>query len=128
MSEPVLCYVDEQWAYFTTQELSKQWGDDRNDAPYEHNAGRPYRDWEMENKKQEPRWRIVVVAFQSGLSTPSEGHSNSPYSVEQINAGHAPWLRDRYMDTGVVVHAGTPLSEFKRLIKKSGGAVYIEEV
>jgi hypothetical protein len=39
---PVLCYVDGCWAFFTTKPLSEQWGDDWNDAPYEHNAGRPY--------------------------------------------------------------------------------------
>ena len=39
---PCLCYVDGCWAYFTTQRLDHQWGDDWNDAPYEHNAGPPY--------------------------------------------------------------------------------------
>lgn len=39
---PVLCYVDEPWAYFTTQKLEDQWGDDWEDSPYEHNAGKPY--------------------------------------------------------------------------------------
>jgi hypothetical protein len=38
----VLCYVDGPWAYFTTQPLREQWGDDWSDAPYEHNAGPPY--------------------------------------------------------------------------------------
>lgn len=40
--EPRLCYVEGDWAYFTTQPLDKQWGDDWDDAPYEHNAGEPY--------------------------------------------------------------------------------------
>lgn len=40
--EPVLCYVRSPWAYFTTRPLFEQWGDDWNDAPYEHNAGEPY--------------------------------------------------------------------------------------
>jgi len=30
-----LCYVSGPWAYFTTQALNKQWGDDWDDAPYE---------------------------------------------------------------------------------------------
>lgn len=38
----VPCYVEGNRAWFTTQSLDKQWGDDWNDAPYEHNAGRPY--------------------------------------------------------------------------------------
>lgn len=37
-----LCYVDGNRAYFTTQPLDQQWGDDWDDAPYEHNAGTPY--------------------------------------------------------------------------------------
>ena len=37
-----LCYVEGNIAYFTTQDLDKQWGDDWDDAPYEHNAGLPY--------------------------------------------------------------------------------------
>ena len=37
-----LCYVKDNFAYFTTQKLSDQTGDDWNDAPYEYNAGIPY--------------------------------------------------------------------------------------
>ena len=39
---PVLCYVDGAFAYFTTRPLAEQWGDDWDDAPYEHNAETPY--------------------------------------------------------------------------------------
>ena len=57
-NEPVLCYIDQMGrAYFTTQALSKQWGDDWNDAPYEHNAETPYDD-----RENPPRWKITVVA------------------------------------------------------------------
>lgn len=38
----VLCYVDGNKAWFTTKPLAEQWGDDWDDAPYEHNAGQPY--------------------------------------------------------------------------------------
>jgi hypothetical protein len=31
----ILCYIDDDYAYFTEQSLDKQWGDDWNDAPYE---------------------------------------------------------------------------------------------
>ena len=43
MSEPVLCYIEGPWAYFTTRPLADQCGDDWDDAPYEHNAGWPYK-------------------------------------------------------------------------------------
>ncbi|OGN14800.1 MAG: hypothetical protein A3J47_00270 [Candidatus Yanofskybacteria bacterium RIFCSPHIGHO2_02_FULL_43_22] len=83
VGEPVLCFVEGNTAYFTTQELSKQWGDDWNDAPYEHNAERPYgpcdhnepkyvadrggicycysclSDW---NEDGTPKWKITKVA------------------------------------------------------------------
>jgi len=48
---PRLCYVERQWAYFTTRPIAEQWGDDWDDAPYEHNAGEPYEPcWHNEPK------------------------------------------------------------------------------
>jgi hypothetical protein len=37
----VLCYVEGSKAYFTTQALADQWGDDWDHVPYEHNAETP---------------------------------------------------------------------------------------
>ena len=83
---PVLCYIEGSWAYFTTRKLSEQWGDDWDDAPYEHNAGTP-NDYSDHDKKdgREP-WQIVKVAWDGDFEPPCEGHLNSPWSVEQINA------------------------------------------
>ena len=53
MKEFRLCYVNGPFAYFTTKEVSEQWGDDWNDAPYEHNAGKPY-EWSKRDKA--PKW------------------------------------------------------------------------
>ena len=46
MTKPIpkpfkLCYVRHNILYFTDS-FEKQWGDDWDDAPYEHNAGEPY--------------------------------------------------------------------------------------
>ena len=123
-----MCYVEGRIAYFTTQDLKEQWGDDWNDAPYEHNAEIPYQDWDAEREKRPPRWEIVRLAFECPLSTPDAGTINSRYSVQRINAGAIAWLRDEFGDgKGVDIPAGTTLSEFKRLVKKSGGRVYVEE-
>ena len=139
-----LCYVDAPWAYFTTQELEKQWGDDWNDAPYEHNAGEPYRPHKelsvpIRNEKCDvvewcktseyvddvPGWEIKKVAFEGSLETPSSIHGyNSPWSVEQINRGAVAWLQDRYGYSDVVIPAGTTLEDFKKLVAKAGGKVY----
>lgn len=118
---PILCYVQEPWAYFTTKPLHKQQGDDWNDAPYEHNAGSPYTPREGEN------FKIVKLAFEGEFREPSFGHSNSPFSVDEINRGAIAWLRTcEGAEPSIVIHAGTPLDEFIRLVKKAGGKVYVE--
>lgn len=121
-----LCYVDGDWAYFTTRDIDKQWGDDWNDVPYEHNAGTPYPP--MSNDK-EGEWMIFKVAWDGPFVTPREGHVNSPYSVQMINAGKVPWLKtDQYHDgEHVEIKAGLLLPMFIHDIKKAGGTVYVPE-
>lgn len=115
-----LCYIRGERAYFTTQELSKQWGDDWNDAPYEHNAGSPYGPREGES------WEVRYVFFDGDFDAPCEWHHNSPYSVDDINAGQTPWLSPpKYgKDHGVRIMAGTTMPEFRRLVQSVGGDVY----
>jgi hypothetical protein len=117
MTEPILCYIKDCWAFFTTKPLSEQWGDDWNDAPYEHNAGIPY---------QDTPGQITKLAWEANLDQPCDGRYNSPWSVEQINAGAVAWLRSPgYIDGAkIVIPAGTPLSQFKSLISTAGGCVY----
>lgn len=130
--EPVLCYIDWPFAYFTTRPLEKQTGDDWNDAPYEHNAGRPY-EWHERLDADIPKWEIIKVAFTTDLETPScVSQPNSPWSVDDINAGRTAWLLDpkyghrpdseRYTRE---VEAGVTLDEFTRIIQSRGGTVYV---
>ena len=123
----VLCYVDAPWAYFTTQKLSEQWGDDWNDAPYEHNAGTPYGYSDHDKKEGRAPWEIVKVAFDGDFETPREGHYNSPWSVEQINAGAVAWLRTSRWRSGkpVIIPAGVTLARFCELIRDGGGLVFL---
>lgn len=123
---PVLCYVKGSWAYFTTRKLSEQWGDDWNDAPYEHNAGTPYEYSDHDKKEGREPWQIVKVAWDGDFEPPSEGHCNSPWSVEQINAGAVAWLRTSRWRSGkpVIIPAGTTLERFCELIREGGGTVY----
>jgi hypothetical protein len=132
-----LCFIAENFAYFTTQELSKQWGDDWNDAPYEHNAGVPYeaafhyymdgrrekspKDW---NEDGTPKWEIYKVAYDyCGAETPSEiAAGNSRYSVEAINNKLTPWLT-KYPDKALF--AGASIEEFITFIEECGGTVYL---
>jgi hypothetical protein len=143
MYKEKLCYVKGDWAYFTTQEkLVDQWGDDWDDAPYEHNAGEPYsptiyhysdgriqKDPRDHNELGLPKWEIIKVAWDGNFDQPCDGYLNSPYSVQQINAGSIAWLRTSYHIKGekfIVIPAGVDIQEFKYLIKQGGGNVYIK--
>lgn len=137
-----LCYIQgDDRAYFTSQPLDKQWGDDWDDAPYEHNAGTPYEPHEsygyFDREAKEwrkgsdyvygvPGWRVVSCYFEAPLVTPAWGCLNSPYSVQDINRGRVPWLRPVSGTDGPTIMAGVMLDEFRRLIAKAGGKVYLE--
>ena len=127
-----LCYVTGPWAYFTTESLEEQWGDDWNDAPYQHNAGPPY-----DHRGQ----TIVRVAYDGPLYQPGT-YERTDYdgfgdldtrgvSVEDINRGRKrwPWLAEmRWEDgghvAGVEIWAGSSLEEFVGLVESGGGRVY----
>jgi len=138
MKDFKLCFIAENFAYFTTQELSKQWGDDWNDAPYEHNAGVPYgparsyshmKDGELirssdYNEDGTPKWEIYKVAYDyCGAETPEQiAGNNSRYSVEAINNKLTPWLT-KYPDKALF--AGASIEEFIRFIEECDGTVYL---
>jgi hypothetical protein len=104
--------------FFTTGDITKEWGDDWNDAPWEHNAGSPYC-----NQKSAD---YFVMRIENGdltsIRTPDEyGHGgNSPYSVEMINKGFCPWLvvdiwkpdLREYEEHANLFPAGTTLKDF----------------
>ena len=120
--DPVLCYVEGMWAYFTTQPLEQQWGDDWNDSPYECNAGTPYRFHSLDRSYGVAPWKIKIVGFLGDLITPSQDMS---ISVENINQGNVAWLRPGASApyTAKPIPAGTRLSEFRRLVDLANGTV-----
>ncbi len=111
----VLCYIEgDSVAYFTT-DLENTSGDDWNDAPYEHNASRPY------NVYSDEGGVLYHVMFYADL--------DSWVSVDIINSKKVPWLKtpawynkESYFE----IYAGTTLTEFVRLITEYGGSVYFE--
>lgn len=116
-----LCYVENNFAYFTSQPLEKQWGDDWNDAPYEHNAGTPYGP-----HREGESWEIVKIAFDGDFETPADiAGCNSSYSVEMINKGAIAWLTQRWSENKISIPAGTTIIEFQKLIELGGGTTYL---
>jgi hypothetical protein len=110
-----LCYVDDNFAWFTTASLDKQWGDDWNDRPYEHNAGTPY---------EEDGVKLTKLAFYHGMAeTPADiSGCNSRYSVQDINAGVHAWLViNRFGKDVKSIQAGCSPEEFTKIIKETGG-------
>lgn len=122
-----LCYVEDNFAYFTTQALDKQWGDDWNDAPYEHNAGTPYRFQSYNLERGDSPWEIARVAFYAPLETPAaKVRGNSRYSVQHINAGAVAWLAtDEWAEKHVAIMAGVSIPEFIEKVESSGGEAYL---
>jgi hypothetical protein len=143
MKDFKLCYIEERDAYFTTQDLSLQWGDDWDDAPYEYNAEPPYKprvhyysdgttskietDW---NSDGTPKWEILKIKFELDWTyvTPEENFNNPAYSVKDINAGLVPWIfGTSYDGTTLSIPAGTSVEDFKKMVKSVGGKIFVEE-
>lgn len=124
--DAVLCYIDKyshNEAVFTTLPLKLQWGDDWNDAPYEHNCGFPY-EWNPRDDK--PPYKLYWVRFSVDMETPAQRAwgGNSLYSVEMINNRETAWLASEGKEP---IYAGISIAEFKRLIKLNGGTIWVEE-
>lgn len=133
-----LCFVEGEdysgygVAYFTDN-LEKQWGDDWDDAPYEHNAETPYHEWSELIEDNEDvckrKWKhhpikIKKIYFElNDYKVPCSGTNNSPYSVEDINKGVVAWV----WNGDFQLFAGATMTEFIDTIKANGGKVYTEE-
>lgn len=124
-----LCYVKDNWAYFTTRAVEDQWGDGWNDAPYEHNAGEPYCFLPRDKHMEVAPWEIVKIAWSGAFDAPCDHHLNSPFSVERINNKTVPWLYIQSWMKAVKgvptsIFAGANLQEFRDFIHGNGGVVY----
>ncbi len=111
---------EEYIAYFTPLPLNEQWGDDWDDSPYEHNAGRPY-DHDNDQKEVD----IILIPFAIKNVRPwikfPESYSfggNSPFSVSDINFGAVAWIFAACKPTSIAIPAGIGIKEFITLINK----------
>jgi hypothetical protein len=114
-----LCYADNNLLYFTDN-FEDQWGDDWNDAPYEHNAGTPYQyDPNRSDDFNSDAGRIIIAAWYDeyfDTKLPCNDYGNSPYSVQDINAGAIAWLYKRDKE-GLM--AGATLKEAREFCKNN---------
>jgi hypothetical protein len=113
----------EIYMYFTPIDLDDQWGDDWDDAPYEHNAGAPYDDTNINGKRTEYEILIVPTAIKSyNWCTPEDRGfgGNSPFAVADINHGAVAWIYDvisrKTSSKYVAIQGGDTLFEVEKKI------------
>lgn len=110
-----LCYVSNGIMYFTS-DFDNVWGDDWDDAPYEHNADPPYRKTE-ENDNCTYIEMIAYYANDYEFKEPCYECGNSPFSVKEINSGAIAWLRN---DEAGNLMAGTTMADTIKWLNKTG--------
>ena len=146
-----LCYVKDNIALFTTQSLSKQWGDDWDDATFEHNADKPYspcwhnissmkctceickRDW---NKDGTPKWWFRLIKFVDSFVLNKDimiedlyqhiNFNNSYLSIKDIKIKKtAAWIYSKKDDDKIIdsLYANSNIKKFKKFIKKNNGII-----
>ena len=130
MEKYKLCYIDGNKAWFTNN-LEKQWGDDWNDVPYEHNAGEPYDYWNelLEDNEDifKRKWKHheikhKVLYFETEDCNEKKPCDMGTFSVEDINKKVIAWLHTDKYD----IYAGTIYEVFIKVIKDNGGKIFIE--
>lgn len=127
-NEYKLCYVEGGQAYFTTLSLTgpgcRQWGDDWNDAPYQHNAGYPYKWHPYDAERGIEPYKLLVAWYAGPLDTPDKAFWRKAYSVEEINQKVCPWLQSGWgAKENVRIWAAASPEKFAELVTKAGGVV-----
>lgn len=74
--------------YLAKDEIEEWWGDDWDDAPYEHNAGTVYNEYVDRVVDVAFRWNTHI--YEAGLDWRYNG--NSPFSKEDFQNRKAPML------------------------------------
>lgn len=125
MNDFKLCYVCSSRAWFTTREVTEQWGDDWDNVPYEYNAGSPYGWTTWDGEKGREKWELTMIHFSANLYTPADlaPRANSNFSVAMINSKLTPWLTSE--DYDVKIWAGITLPEFVKAVEATKGLVYL---
>lgn len=121
-----LCYVHsindcthELW--FANKKPTDLWGDDWNDAPYEHNAGYPS-DYTRYDKSKVDFKRYILTG--NNIISPSYNYLNSPWSVEQINKQETFWLTNGEFK----FYAGCTIDEIVTTLKNQGECFELYEL
>lgn len=95
--------------YLGSDHLESWHGDDWNDAPWEHNAGRVYDEFVR-------GYVDAAFAFDAELHEPGDGVANSQWTKNDMVARSVPFLTYETPGRGVSeLHLGDPVSDLDRL-------------
>ena len=126
---PKLCYIDKyaSVAYFTTQEVTAQWGDDWDD-PLD-NSSAPYDDF---SNRVDPKWLVLRVIYDpQDFESAHERTYNTSETVQSINKGNIPWLTysaSRPTKESKVFFAGMTIFEFTHILGTLGIAYALPKI
>lgn len=121
-----LCFVKNNFAWFTDCPLTFQWGDDWDKDNYEYNAGLPY-DYHNTKDGVKQKHRLEKVYWTAAYITPDCLDEKSNWSVKSINKGNIPWLSsspllEQQLDP---IYSGITLNDFISFIQAAEGQVFI---
>ena len=96
--------------YLGADDCEDYWGDDWDDAPYEHNAGEVYQ-----------RYRQGYVEFTFPLCN---GYFNSPFSKEDMKNRKVPCLTIS-TEPEIKIYFGDNIDEISKQIEEFGGFKFL---
>lgn len=104
--------------YLGRGDLAEWWGDDWDDAPYEHNAGEVYDKFVVGHVD-------VALPFDAIVAEPCDGHLNSPWSKDDMRARRVPMLAVK-LDAGETERWRYE-DDFERVVAgdEKGGGVWV---
>ena len=114
-----LCYVSGNVMYFTDN-FKNQWGDDWDDAPYEHNAGEPYEYIDgrsaEDNKYRGHICYIAYMPIEYGIEVADSVYDISVETINKLKV--VPWLACYANNDGL--YAGATMEQAIEWLKKCG--------
>lgn len=104
--------------YLGADDCEDYWGDDWNDAPYEHNAGRVYSEYIQ---------GYVEFAFplKYDVCEACDGYFNSPFSKEDMINRKIPCLTIS-TEPEIRIYFGDNIDEISKQIEEFGGFKFLE--
>lgn len=139
-----LCYVDRYGdndndkgtlRLWFTSDMDRTYGDDWNDAPYEHNAGPPYDYHRSQRPDEKGGWVTVwpdrpylvqeyTLTIPESVSVAEAFERGFRGTAEEINRDRLPWLYVYLHSTGwdneIAIKAGVSLQAVRELVEQLG--------